>query len=157
MVGNSGKMLRQQKKDVAKPMIVPLVEGSTPTVLEHIPRLNTGTHSAIRIMEEGQTSKNTSRGRLKVGNNLHKGVQTKKRSDNKMVVSNVVEWVKSAQAQVDLIAATPVIVSDGRMENRQSSNNPIAILDHDGIGDGSMIGDKLDAEVNPPGKGGHEW
>ncbi|KAK8559287.1 hypothetical protein V6N12_042566 [Hibiscus sabdariffa] len=157
LASNPGKKTKAQKKVVAKPTIVPLVEGSTPTVVEHTPRINNGSHSAIRILEEGKTSKNSTRGKLKVANTLNKGVKIKKCSDNNAVVSNVVEWVKSAQAQVDLIATTPVGESDGRMEHRQNSNVPITIPDDDGIGNESSFGDRSDLEIDPTGEDGREW
>ncbi|KAK9011643.1 hypothetical protein V6N11_044489 [Hibiscus sabdariffa] len=76
---------------------------------------------------------------------------------SKVVVSNVVEWVKSAQAQVDLIAATPIVESFGRMEPRQNSHISIAIPDDDRIGDDSIIGEISDAKINPVEESGQEW
>ncbi|KAK8652462.1 hypothetical protein V6N13_126494 [Hibiscus sabdariffa] len=63
----------------------------------------------------------------------------------------------SAQAQVDLIAATPIVESFGRMEPRQNSHISIAIPDDDRIGDDSIIGEISDAKINPVEESGQEW
>ncbi|KAK8632695.1 hypothetical protein V6N13_073080 [Hibiscus sabdariffa] len=85
------KRSRPSKKATNSVEVVPTVEGRPINVVGHASRVGSGSHSAIRIVEDGIS---TAEGRVK-------GLKVKKSMETKVARSNVVEWVKSAQARIN--------------------------------------------------------
>ncbi|KAK8607210.1 hypothetical protein V6N13_052954 [Hibiscus sabdariffa] len=122
---NLDKKKSRSTKKGAKPVeVIPIVEGRPINVVEHAPKIVSGSHSAIRIIEDGHSNAGTMRvastsmgraGKV-ILEGANKGFKVKKLMDSKVARSKVVEWVKSAHARIDQHNESGIMVGDGSSE-----------------------------------------
>ncbi|KAL4311375.1 hypothetical protein GQ457_01G022070 [Hibiscus cannabinus] len=98
--------------------------GRPTNVVEHVPKIVSGFHSAIRIIKDGHLSAGTMSiesksmgcaGKVNL-EGANKGFKVKKLMDSKVARSNVVEWVKSAHTRIDQHTVSGIMVGDGSSE-----------------------------------------
>ncbi|KAK8506515.1 hypothetical protein V6N12_034242 [Hibiscus sabdariffa] len=98
MVSNPDK---RKKKVTAKPLksveVIPTMNGSKSTVVTHHPIVRSGSHLALRIVEDLNTGITPARKEVAA----RQGIRVKKSSNSGKGGLGVVDWVKSAHARID--------------------------------------------------------
>ncbi|KAK8517562.1 hypothetical protein V6N13_127731 [Hibiscus sabdariffa] len=147
MTSNPDRKSKASKRVTESINVVPIVRGKEITVVEHTPRVATGSHAAVRINEEGNSGVNYAKKPLKgdggvrkgLKESTRKGLHVKKPSASRVPRSSVVEWVQSAHARVDILGQQ---VADGRNEKFVISTNEqtdMCASDEDNFGDTSYM------------------
>ncbi|KAK8648910.1 hypothetical protein V6N13_129652 [Hibiscus sabdariffa] len=147
MTSNLDKKSKASKRVTESINVVPIVRGKEITVVEHTPRVATGSHAAVRINEEGNSGVNYAKKPLKgdgvarkgLKESTRKGLHVKKPSASRVQRSSVVEWVQNAHARVDILGQQVV---DGRNEKFVTSTNEqtdMCASDEDNFGDTSYM------------------
>ncbi|KAK9003234.1 hypothetical protein V6N11_060798 [Hibiscus sabdariffa] len=109
LASNPDKKKKGSKKGTHSVEIIPTVVTSDPKVIQHVPKVQSGSHAAIRIVESlhdgskvrhvGSKDPSSSGGSVSV----RKGLRFKKPGLGGKGGSGVVDWVKSTHARIDAI------------------------------------------------------
>ncbi|KAL4303954.1 hypothetical protein GQ457_10G016280 [Hibiscus cannabinus] len=125
--------------------VIPIVEGQSINVVEHAPKIASGSHSAIRIIEDVHSNAGTTRGSPpsigRTGKGIlevaTKGFKVKKSMDSRATRSNVVEWVKSVHARIDQRTESGIMVGVGDAERSLATDGlPREAIDVEGASSG---------------------
>ncbi|KAK8665312.1 hypothetical protein V6N13_005482 [Hibiscus sabdariffa] len=115
LASNPDKKKKGSKKGAHSVEIIPTVVTSDPKVIQHVPKVQSGSHAAIRIVESlhdgskvrhvGSKDPSSSGGSVSV----RKGLRFKKPGLGGKGGLGVVDWVKSTHARIDVIGRNVTI------------------------------------------------
>ncbi|KAK8574425.1 hypothetical protein V6N13_034299 [Hibiscus sabdariffa] len=149
LASNPDKKSKARDKGTKEIGVVPTVEGRSINVIPHSTNVASGSHSVIKIVEEGSgdgiRSKASMHGASRRGkavrDGVRKGLLMKKSGEPFAKKTGVAEWAQNVQMRVDLIAKDVGTDVRGVRELGGDTHNLLSETDDEELGDGNHMVD----------------